>query len=57
MAQLTAPARLSAHQGLFPVAAESLEVLQDLQRSIICHTVAIHFQDALACTEPRGYRL
>lgn len=48
---------LGSHQGLFPVAAESLEVLQDLEGAIICHAVAIDFQDTLACTEPSGHGL
>lgn len=51
------PPSVSAHQGLLPVVAESLEVLENFKGTIICHTVAVDFQDALACTEPGSHSL
>lgn len=48
---------LSAHQGLLPAVAKSLEVLQDLEGAIIGHVVATDLQDALACTEPSSHSL
>lgn len=51
------PPSVSAHQGLLPVVAESLEVLKNFKGAIICHAVAVDFQDALARTEPGSHSL
>lgn len=54
---MVVPSLPSAHQGLLPVAAESLEVLQDFEGAVICHAGAIDLQDALAGTEPSSHSL